>query len=163
MAEFFSNKKLTPWTFTWLCEAFTFFTENIYVQFDGIVYQQIVRIPMDTNSDSLIADLFLYCYESDFMPNLEKYKRFNLIDKFTIPLEILTIYSPLITLNLLNIFPIYIQENFSKIKQIRYFGQKQDKSSDIEQQPPFGDNKYNTGQSKVKRRAGKSLIASYLP
>ena len=30
----------------------------------------------------LISILFLYCYERDFMSNLQKYKRFNLIDKF---------------------------------------------------------------------------------
>ena len=56
--------------------------ENIYVQYDGMVYQQIMGIPMDTNCAPLIADLFLYCYESDFMSNLQKSKRFDLIDKF---------------------------------------------------------------------------------
>ena len=40
--------------------------ENIYVQFDGIVYQQIVGISMGTNCAPLIADLFLYCYERGF-------------------------------------------------------------------------------------------------
>ena len=42
--------------------SFTFLMENIYVQFDGMVYQQIVGIPMGTNCAPLIADLFLYCY-----------------------------------------------------------------------------------------------------
>ena len=41
--------------------------ENIYVQFDGIVYQQIVGIHMGTNCAPLIADVFLYCYVRDFM------------------------------------------------------------------------------------------------
>ena len=52
------------------------------MQYDGMVYQQIMGIPMDTNCAPLIADLFLYCYESDFMSNLQKSKRFDLIDKF---------------------------------------------------------------------------------
>ena len=56
--------------------------ENIYVQFDGMVYQQIVEIPMGTNCAPLITDLFLYCFERDFMSNLQKSKRFDLIDKF---------------------------------------------------------------------------------
>ena len=56
--------------------------ENIHVQFDGMVYQQIVGIPMGTNCAPLIADLFLYCYERDFMSNLQKSKRFDLIDMF---------------------------------------------------------------------------------
>ena len=106
---FFSNKKndsYTCWTCTELCEAFTFLMETTYVQFDGMVYQQIVGISMGTNCAPLIADLFLYCYERDFMSNLKKSKLFDLI------------YSPLITVQLLNIFPIYIQEYFSLIKQI---------------------------------------------
>ena len=85
------------WTCTELCEAFTFqnvtlnhnqqqhFTflmENIYVQFDGMVYTQIIGILMGTNCAPLIADLFLYCYERDFMSKLQKSKRFDLIDKF---------------------------------------------------------------------------------
>ena len=56
--------------------------ENIYVQFDGMLYQQIVGIPIGTNCALLIADLFSYCYERDFMSNIQKSKRFDLIDKF---------------------------------------------------------------------------------
>ena len=56
--------------------------ENIYVQFEGMVYQQIVGIPMGTNCAPLIADWFLFCYERDFMSNLHKSKRHNLIDMF---------------------------------------------------------------------------------
>ena len=58
----FSNKKYDSyrcWSCAELCEAFTFLMENIYVQFDGMVYQQIVGIPMGTNCALLIADLFL--------------------------------------------------------------------------------------------------------
>ena len=33
------------------------------MQFDGMVYQRKVGIPMGTNCAPLIADLFLYCYE----------------------------------------------------------------------------------------------------
>ena len=84
-AGFFCNKKYDSyrcWSCTELCEAFTFLMENIYVQFDGMVYQQIVGIPMGTNCAPLIADLFLYCYERDFMSDLHKSKRHDLIDMF---------------------------------------------------------------------------------
>ena len=57
----FSNKKYDLykcWTCNELCEAFTFLMENIYVQFEGMAYQQIVEIPMGTNCARLIADLF---------------------------------------------------------------------------------------------------------
>ena len=69
----FSNKKYDPYWGAELCEAFTF-TENIYVQFNGMVYQQIVGIPMGINCAPLIADLFLYCYEREFMYDLHKSK-----------------------------------------------------------------------------------------
>ena len=52
------------------------------MQFDGMVYQQIVGIPMGTNCVPLIADLFLYCYERNFMSDLHKSKRRDLIDMF---------------------------------------------------------------------------------
>ena len=83
------------------------------MQFDDIVYQQIAVIPMGTNCATLIADLFLHCYERDFMSDLHKPKRHDLKDMFNDTYDILTIYSPAITLNLRNIFPIYIQQNFS--------------------------------------------------
>ena len=111
-AGFFSNRKYDSykcWSCAELCEAFTFLMENIYVKFDGMVYQQIVGIPIGTNCAPLIADLFLYCYcyERDFMSALQKSKRLTEICS-TIPLDILTIFSPSITLNLRNIFLIYI-------------------------------------------------------
>ena len=45
-------------------------------------WKKIVGIPMGTNCAPLIADLFLYCYERDFMSNLLKSKRFDPIEKF---------------------------------------------------------------------------------
>ena len=92
--------------------------ENIYVQFDGMVYQEKVGIPVGTNCAPLIADLFLYCYERDFMSDLQKLKRFDLIDMFNDTSryfdDIFTIDNP----EFENIFLIYIQLNFSWIKQI---------------------------------------------
>ena len=88
--------------------------KQLYVQFDGMVYRQIVGIPMGTNCAPLIADLFLYCYERDFMSELHKSKRHDLIDMFNDTSRYLDdIYSQSITMNLRNIFPICIQQNFS--------------------------------------------------
>ena len=55
------------WTYTEFIEALTFRMENTYVQFDHMVYQYKVRIPMGTNCALLIVDLFLCCYERYFM------------------------------------------------------------------------------------------------
>ena len=55
--------------------------ENIYVQFEGLLYHQIVGISMGTNCAPLIA-IFLFCYERDFMFYLHKSKQNDLIDMF---------------------------------------------------------------------------------
>ena len=49
-----------------------FLIDNIYVEFGGHVYQQTVGIPMGTNCAPLVADLFLYSYEADFVQHLHK-------------------------------------------------------------------------------------------
>ena len=96
-------------------KAFTFLMENIYVQFDGMVYQQIVGIPMGTNCAPLIADLFLYCYERDFMSDLQKSKRFDLIDMFNDTSryldDIFTIDNPEFEKHIPDIYPAELQLN----------------------------------------------------
>ena len=47
-----------------------FLVDNIFVVFGGKVFQQIVGIPMDTNCAPLLADIFLYSYEADFIQSL---------------------------------------------------------------------------------------------
>ena len=103
------------WTCTEFSEAFTFLMENIYVQFSDMVYQQIVGIPMGTNCAPLIADLFLYCYERDFMSNLQKSKRFDLTDKFNDTSryldDIFTIDNPEFAEHIPDIYPRELQLN----------------------------------------------------
>ena len=41
--------------------------DNIYIKFGIKLYRQIVGIPMGTNCAPLVADLFFFCYERDFM------------------------------------------------------------------------------------------------
>ena len=115
---FFSNKKYDSYAYrtcTELCEAFTFLMENIYVQFNGMVYQQIVGIPMGTNCAPLIAHLFLNCYERNFMSNLQKSKRFDLIDKFNDNYRyldyIFTIDNPTFAEHIPDIYPRELQLN----------------------------------------------------
>ena len=47
-----------------------FLVDNIFVVFGGKVYQQIVGIPMGTNCAPLLADIFLYSYEAEFIQSL---------------------------------------------------------------------------------------------
>jgi hypothetical protein len=53
---------------------FEFLNDNIFVIFGGRVFQQTVGIPMGTNYAPLLADLFLYSYEADFIQGLLKKK-----------------------------------------------------------------------------------------
>ena len=46
--------------------------DNIYVRFGGQLYQQLVGIPIGTNCAALLADLFLYSYENEFLDKLIK-------------------------------------------------------------------------------------------
>ena len=49
-----------------------FFIDNIFVMFGGRVFQQTVDIPTGTNCVPLLADLFLYSYEANFIHGLLK-------------------------------------------------------------------------------------------
>ena len=55
------------WSYQKVCKALTFLLDNISIKFGSKLYRQIVGIPMGTNCASLVADLFLFCYERDFM------------------------------------------------------------------------------------------------
>ena len=41
----------------------------MYVRFGGQLFRQMVGIPMGTNCAPLLADLFLYSYENEFLDN----------------------------------------------------------------------------------------------
>ena len=47
-----------------------------------LLYRQIVGIPMGTKCAPLVADLFLYCYERDFMDNLNHDNQADVIEAF---------------------------------------------------------------------------------
>ena len=44
--------------------------DNIFVVLAGKVFQHIIGIPMDTNCATLLADIFLYSYEAEFIQSL---------------------------------------------------------------------------------------------
>ena len=47
-----------------------FLVGNIFVVFTGKVFQQIVGIPIRTNCVTLLADIFLYSYEAEFIQSV---------------------------------------------------------------------------------------------
>ena len=59
-----------------------FLIDNIYVVFGDQVFQQTVGIPMGTNCAPLLADLFLYSYEAEFIQKLVREKNKTLAVAF---------------------------------------------------------------------------------
>ena len=55
-----------------ICKMIEFLIDNIFVQFGGRLFHQIIGIPMGTNCAPLLADLFLYSYENEFLDNMIK-------------------------------------------------------------------------------------------
>ena len=65
-----------------MCEALIYLLDNIYIRFGFKLYRQIVGISMGTNCVPLVADLFLFCYERDFMTSLSDVKQAEIIEAF---------------------------------------------------------------------------------
>ena len=70
------------WSCQGVCEAFTFLLDNIYIRFGSKLFRQNVGIPMGTNCVPLVADLFLFSYERDFMLSLSEDTQSDVIDAF---------------------------------------------------------------------------------
>ncbi|KAK3106627.1 hypothetical protein FSP39_023983 [Pinctada imbricata] len=68
-------KSYKSWTCGDLCIALSFLSDNIYVRFGEKLYKQVVGIPIGTNCAPLVADLFLYTYEKEFIQNLQKQRK----------------------------------------------------------------------------------------
>ena len=56
--------------------------DNIYIRFGNKIYRQIFGIPIGTNCTPLVADLFLFCYERDFITDLSDDNQADIIEAF---------------------------------------------------------------------------------
>ena len=70
------------WSCQNVCGALIYLLDNIYIRFGTKLYRQIVSILMGTNCAPLVADLFLFCYERDFMTSLSDVKQAAIIEAF---------------------------------------------------------------------------------
>ena len=60
----------------------TFLLDNFFIRFGTKLYRQVDGITMGTNCAPLVADLFLFCYERDFMMFLSDDTQADDIDAF---------------------------------------------------------------------------------
>ena len=76
------QSRYTLWSCQNVCDALSYLLDNVYIRFGTKLYRQIVGIPMGTNCAPLVADLFLYCYERDFMDFLNHDNQADVITAF---------------------------------------------------------------------------------
>ena len=100
-------KKYHAWSCQNVCDALNFLLDNIFIRFGTKLYRQVVGIPMGTNCAPLVADLFLFCYERDFMMSLSDDKQADVIDAFNTTSRYLD--------DILNINNVYFDNMVSQI------------------------------------------------
>ena len=138
-----------------MCDALHYILDNM-IRFGSKLYRQFVSIPMGTNCAPLDADLFLFCYERDFMLSLSDNNHPDIVEAFNSTSryldDLLNIDNPY-----LNKWKVrYLSSNFSWIEQILLI-----------QKPSFGLGSVNTNgiiSSKIydKRDAFEFEIVNFL-
>ena len=76
------HKRYKLWSCQKMCIALHYLLDNVFIRFGSELYRQIVGIPMGTNCATLVADLFLFCYERDFMLSLSDNDQTDIIEAF---------------------------------------------------------------------------------
>ena len=79
---FFTSEQPKLWSCQKMCDVLHYLLDNIFIRFGLKLYRQIVGIPMGTNCAPLVADLFLFCYERDFMLSLSDNNQADIIEAF---------------------------------------------------------------------------------
>ena len=74
------HKKHDLWSCQKVTDALIYLLDNVYIRFGSKLYRKNVGILIGTNCAPLVADLFLFCYERDFMDSFTKEKRYDLRD-----------------------------------------------------------------------------------
>ena len=98
-----------------MCDALHYLLDNIFIRFGSKLYRQIVGIPMGTNCAPLVADLFLFCYERDFMLSLSDNHQADIIEAFNSTSryldDLLNIDNPYFEQMVCQIYPTELQLN----------------------------------------------------
>ena len=100
-------KKYHAWPCQNVCDALTFLLDNLFIRFRTKLCRQVFGIPMGTNCAPLVAELFLFCYEGDFMLSLSDDKQADAIDAFNATSRYLD--------DIFNIYNVYFDNMVSQI------------------------------------------------
>ena len=98
-----------------MCDALHYLLDNIFIRFGSKLYRQIVGIPLGTNCAPLVADLFLFWYERDFMLSLSDNNQADIIEAFNSTSryldDLLNIDNPYFEQMVCQIYPTELQLN----------------------------------------------------
>ena len=101
-----------------MCDALHYILDNIFIVFGSKLYRQTVGIPMGTNRAPLVADLFLLCYERDFILSLSDNNQTDIIEAFNSTSrhldDLLNIDNPYFEQMVGQIYPTELQLNKAK-------------------------------------------------
>ena len=104
-SDVYNNHNL--WSCQKVCDALVYLLDNIFIRFGTKLYRQTIDIPMGTNLAPLVADLFLFSYEKDFMKSLSRENQADIIEAFNSTSRYLD--------DLLNIDNIYFDQMVDRI------------------------------------------------
>ena len=117
------HEKYHMWTCEDLCNALKILLDNINVRHGQTIFKQTVGIPMGTNCTPLVADLFLYCYERDFMLLLNRNNDTQKIDAIYNTSryldDILKVDNPFFPNLIHSIYPQQLQLNKASVSDTR--------------------------------------------
>ena len=107
-SDVYNNHNL--WSCQKVCDALVYLLDNIFIRFGIKPNRQTIGISMGTNCAPLVADLFLFCYERDFMKSLSRENQADIIEAFNSTSRYLD--------DLLNIDNIYFDQMVDRIYPI---------------------------------------------
>ena len=70
------------WSCQKVCDTFVYLFDSIFIRFGTKLYRQTTGIPMRTNCAPLVVDLFLFCYERDFLKCLSRENQADITEAF---------------------------------------------------------------------------------
>ena len=108
-------KRFKLWSCQKVCDALHYLLDNLFIRFGSKLYRQIVGIPMGTNCAPLVADLFLFSYERDFMLSLSDINQADVVEAFNSTSryldDLLNIDNPYFAQMVSQIYPTELQLN----------------------------------------------------
>ena len=139
ISDLYKNYNL--WSCQKLCEGLVYLLDNILIRFGTKLYRQIIGFPMGIKCAPLVADVFLFCYERDFMKSLSPENQADIIESINSTSRYLD--------ELLNIDNIYFEQMDNRIYRADLQLNKTDSSGT---EAPFLDLNLSISNDKISTK-----------